>query len=47
MTESLSNAIARPVRAPHVSQLHCANLLIEAAWRMIQNNLDPDVAERP
>ncbi len=37
----------RPVRAPRGSQLHCKNWLIEAAYRMIQNNLDPDVAERP
>lgn len=36
-----------PVRAPRGSQLHCANWLIEAAWRMIQNNLDPEVAENP
>ena len=47
MTESVSNAVARTVRAPHGSTLHCANWLIEAAYRMIQNNLDPDVAERP
>lgn len=37
----------RVVRAPHGSQLHCLNWQIEAAYRMIQNNLDPDVAERP
>ena len=37
----------RPVRAPHGSTLHCANWLIEAAWRMLQNNLDPEVAENP
>jgi len=37
----------REIRAPHGSQLHCKNWLIEAAYRMIQNNLDPDVAERP
>jgi urocanate hydratase len=37
----------RPVRAPHGSTLHCANWLIEAAFRMIQNNLDPAVAENP
>ena len=37
----------RPVRAPRGSELHCANWLIEAAWRMIQNNLDPEVAENP
>jgi urocanate hydratase len=37
----------RPVRAPRGAQLHCANWLIEAAWRMLQNNLDPEVAENP
>ena len=47
MSESISSAVAREIRAPHGSELHCANWLIEAAWRMIQNNLDPDVAERP
>ena len=35
------------VRAPRGNKLHCANWVIEAAYRMIQNNLDPDVAERP
>jgi urocanate hydratase len=38
---------ARPVRAPRGSQLTCKNWLIEAAWRMLQNNLDPEVAENP
>jgi urocanate hydratase len=38
---------ARPVSAPRGSQLACANWQIEAAYRMIQNNLDPAVAERP
>ena len=37
----------RIVRAPHGPDLTCKNWLIEAAYRMIQNNLDPDVAERP
>ncbi len=37
----------RPVRAPRGSQISCANWLIEAAYRMIQNNLDPEVAENP
>ena len=37
----------RPVRAPQGSQLNCKGWLQEAAYRMIQNNLDPDVAERP
>ena len=37
----------RVVRAPTGSELTCKNWLIEAAYRMLQNNLDPDVAERP
>ena len=37
----------RPVRAPRGSDISCANWLIEAAYRMIQNNLDPEVAENP
>ncbi len=37
----------RLVRAPTGTQLTCRNWQIEAAYRMIQNNLDPDVAERP
>ena len=36
-----------PVRAPRGSQISCKNWLIEAAYRMIQNNLDPEVAENP
>jgi urocanate hydratase len=38
---------ARPVRAPRGTTLTCANWQIEAAYRMIQNNLDPEVAENP
>ncbi|MBX3095407.1 MAG: urocanate hydratase [Fimbriimonadaceae bacterium] len=38
---------AREVRAPRGTNLSCANWQIEAAYRMIQNNLDPEVAERP
>ncbi|TRZ71208.1 MAG: urocanate hydratase [Actinobacteria bacterium] len=37
----------RPVKAPTGSKLTCANWQIEAPYRMLQNNLDPDVAERP
>jgi urocanate hydratase len=37
----------RTVRAPRGTQLSCKNWQIEAAYRMIQNNLDPEVAERP
>ena len=36
-----------PVRAPRGSTLSCANWLIEGAYRMLQNNLDPEVAENP
>lgn len=37
----------RIIRAPHGSELTCKNWISEAAFRMIQNNLDPEVAERP
>jgi urocanate hydratase len=37
----------RTVRAPRGSELSCRNWLIEAAYRMVQNNLDPEVAENP
>ncbi len=37
----------RVVRAPRGTQLICKSWLTEAAYRMIQNNLDPEVAERP
>ncbi len=37
----------RVVRAPRGSDLTCKNWLSEAAYRMIQNNLDPEVAEKP
>ncbi len=37
----------RPVSSPRGTQLSCRNWLIEAAYRMLQNNLDPEVAENP
>ncbi|MGE5094832.1 MAG: urocanate hydratase [Betaproteobacteria bacterium] len=37
----------RVVRAPRGTQLACRSWLTEAAYRMIQNNLDPEVAEHP
>jgi urocanate hydratase len=37
----------RTIRAPRGTQLSCKSWLTEAAFRMIQNNLDPDVAEKP
>jgi urocanate hydratase len=36
-----------PVRAPRGTELSCKNWLIEGAYRMLQNNLDPEVAENP
>jgi urocanate hydratase len=37
----------REVRAPRGSTLSCKGWVQEAALRMLMNNLDPDVAERP
>src|SRR5690242_12696086 len=37
----------RPVRAPRGSELSCRGWPQEAAMRMLMNNLDPEVAERP
>ncbi|MCC6824288.1 MAG: urocanate hydratase [Acidobacteria bacterium] len=37
----------RIIHAPTGSELTCKNWLIEAAYRMLQNNLDPDVAFDP
>lgn len=37
----------RIIRAPRGDKLTCKSWLTEAAYRMIQNNLDPEVAERP
>ena len=33
--------------APHGTTLHCKGWVQEAAYRMLLNNLDPEVAERP
>ncbi len=45
MTTKTSSA--RSVRAPRGTKLTCKGWPQEAAYRMIQNNLDPEVAERP
>ncbi len=37
----------RIVRAPRGTQISCKSWLQEAALRMLMNNLDPDVAEKP
>ncbi|SFS02597.1 urocanate hydratase [Dyella sp. OK004] len=37
----------RTIRAPRGSELSCKSWLTEAPFRMLQNNLDPEVAENP
>jgi urocanate hydratase len=44
--EELTSA-TRIVRAPRGTGLQCKGWIQEAALRMLMNNLDPDVAERP
>jgi urocanate hydratase len=39
--------MSRIVRAPRGSELSCKGWVQEAALRMLMNNLDPEVAERP
>lgn len=39
--------MVRTLKAPHGTKMHCKGWQQEAAYRMLQNNLDPDVAERP
>lgn len=39
--------MSRTIKAPTGTELSCKNWLIEAAYRMIQNNLDADVAFDP
>jgi len=38
---------SRKIRAPRGGELTCKSWLTEAPYRMIQNNLDPEVAEKP
>ncbi len=38
---------SRVIRAPRGAEKTCKSWLSEAAYRMLQNNLDPEVAERP
>ncbi len=45
MTSTISGP--RTVRAPRGTQLNCHGWPQEAALRMLMNNLDPEVAERP
>jgi urocanate hydratase len=47
MADQTTSRGARPVRAPRGTQLTAAGWATEAPLRMLQNNLDPDVAEHP
>jgi len=47
MTTPLSTAQKRDIRAPRGSSISCKTWQAEAAMRMLMNNLDPEVAERP
>ena len=47
-TEAIPQTVpARVIRAPRGPRLTCLSWLTEAPYRMIQNNLDPEVAEHP
>ncbi|MDO5505943.1 MAG: urocanate hydratase [Pseudoxanthomonas suwonensis] len=46
MTDPRHDA-SRSIRAPRGSELSCRSWLTEAPYRMLMNNLDPEVAERP
>ena len=47
MTHRQIGDASRVIRAPRGTQLSCRSWLTEAPFRMIQNNLDPEVAENP
>lgn len=47
MTKMTRRDTSRTIRSPRGSELNCKSWLTESAFRMIQNNLDPEVAERP
>jgi urocanate hydratase len=42
-----ASAGRRAIKAATGATLHCRGWSQEAAWRMLHNNLDPEVAERP
>ena len=47
MTASHRHDTSRSIRAPRGNQLNCKSWLTEAPFRMLQNNLDAEVAEDP
>ena len=44
---AMTTAATRTIRAPRGNQKTCKSWAAEAAMRMLMNNLDPEVAERP
>jgi urocanate hydratase len=46
-TQKYKVAPGEPIHAPHGTTLSCRGWHQEAALRMLMNNLDPDVAEKP
>ena len=40
-------ANTKTLKSPQGTELNCKNWITEAAYRMLHNNLDPEVAERP
>ena len=44
---SLTDSSHNIIKSPIGNTLHCKNWVTEAAYRMLMNNLDPDVAEKP
>ncbi len=47
MSTTIGNNIAPEIKAPTGKQLTCKSWLTEAPLRMLMNNLDPNVAEKP
>ena len=47
MSAADSAANVREIRSPHGTEISAKSWLTEAPLRMLMNNLDPDVAERP
>ena len=47
MSSTIPSTKPRTLRAAHGTQLTCKGWVQEAAYRMLHNNLDPEVAERP
>jgi urocanate hydratase len=46
-TKAIKDYAYKPVSAPHGTKISCKSWQQEAALRMLQNNLDPQVAEKP